>query len=66
MPKSHNGHDTAAAEVIADQPQTDQENGGINATVAKEPLNQWVPLVEFKTGPTNEIPRSSVASAVRA
>ena len=34
MSKNHKGHDAAAAEEISDQPQSDQENGGIHATVA--------------------------------
>ena len=34
MSTSHNGHDTSASEEIAHEAHDDQENGGLNKTVA--------------------------------
>ena len=34
MPASHNGRDTPSPDDMAAQPQDDEENGGLNATVA--------------------------------
>ena len=34
MPTSHNGRDTPSPDDMAAQPQDDEENGGLNATVA--------------------------------
>jgi len=34
MPTSHNGHDASASEEIAAEPHEEQENDGLNKTVA--------------------------------
>jgi hypothetical protein len=34
MPTSHNGHDASAPEEVAQETQEDQDNGGLNKTVA--------------------------------